>query len=673
MQIPFENKTLISKLRLKGFGIDSLAAKLNFEKMFAENDFLPKGLPAKAIICIKSLHDPKPQTLQLKGFNDKRAEFWRNSVANEIERLYRRAAHPIRETVSLNAECVVFADDSELLACLAKDWIRGNLTDCWWWKSLFPSLFLPAELVRIWLEKAESITFALQLLAKQNRSADFIRKLNPLEVKTVLQKIVSVYGLNHIQNTWQTLTFTEQNFKTPNKENPIKTQTVSADKFAKNKTPDKFPAWLAIVPETINQALNFDQKCLLGISLMIVRSPRIVRTQEFAKQIEIWQKSNTDKQIRLEKNAISVIKTNFGLESSDKFAQNFANQKNIKNDKNIINTQLNASKPEIKKPRINFEEAKDSNFQETPNVDLSSKLKTAKSTQKPKTSDRFTKPKTRFDKNTVSANAKVEKSEQNSANKILAKTDFENRFVEENELEFSIITLYGGIFFLLNVALHLNLYRDFTESGEAEIELNIWDFIALAAEYFLGERCQNDSVWQLFHKLSGRENVQMNSLIFKKDWRMPSDWLKTFKTNEPFLWTTNRKNLLIYHPAGFCVFDCLKESDIETQLKNELGFFGVTISDVLKTDSVEYKKPQTWFKRLCKFMQVRLIQALSLESKAQINEILFKRTAQITVSATHLDVYFRLADLPIEVRMSGVDRNPGWIPAAGKFVNFHFV
>jgi hypothetical protein len=44
----------------------------------------------------------------------------------------------------------------------------------------------------------------------------------------------------------------------------------------------------------------------------------------------------------------------------------------------------------------------------------------------------------------------------------------------------------------------------------------------------------------------------------------------------------------------------------------------------------------------------------------------------VTVTATHLDVFFSLADLPIAIRLSGLDRDPGWTPAAARFIAFHF-
>src|SRR3712207_7928989 len=46
--------------------------------------------------------------------------------------------------------------------------------------------------------------------------------------------------------------------------------------------------------------------------------------------------------------------------------------------------------------------------------------------------------------------------------------------------------------------------------------------------------------------------------------------------------------------------------------------------------------------------------------------------ARVVVTASHVDVHFRLSGLPIEIRLSGLDRDPGWVPAAGRFVAFHY-
>jgi hypothetical protein len=51
---------------------------------------------------------------------------------------------------------------------------------------------------------------------------------------------------------------------------------------------------------------------------------------------------------------------------------------------------------------------------------------------------------------------------------------------------------------------------------------------------------------------------------------------------------------------------------------------------------------------------------------------LLKRHGRIARSPGHLDVHFSLERHPLEIRIARLDRNPGWIPAAGLHVAFHF-
>ena len=43
---------------------------------------------------------------------------------------------------------------------------------------------------------------------------------------------------------------------------------------------------------------------------------------------------------------------------------------------------------------------------------------------------------------------------------------------------------------------------------------------------------------------------------------------------------------------------------------------------------------------------------------------------QVHISAERIDVVLSLNQLRFEVRNGGLDRNPGWIPSAGKIVTF---
>jgi hypothetical protein len=76
-----------------------------------------------------------------------------------------------------------------------------------------------------------------------------------------------------------------------------------------------------------------------------------------------------------------------------------------------------------------------------------------------------------------------------------------------------------------------------------------------------------------------------------------------------------------------------------------------------------------WVARLGAYARARLIAALGHDSPTAI---LLKHSARVLVTPSHVDVVLRLAELPVEVRLAGLDRDPGWIPAAGRYLGFHF-
>jgi len=64
--------------------------------------------------------------------------------------------------------------------------------------------------------------------------------------------------------------------------------------------------------------------------------------------------------------------------------------------------------------------------------------------------------------------------------------------------------------------------------------------------------------------------------------------------------------------------------------------------------------------------------ALDLEDDADLAPTLFAHTAHIAVTPACVDITLNLTTLPIAIRYAGLDRDPGWIPAAGYAVAFRF-
>jgi hypothetical protein len=79
-----------------------------------------------------------------------------------------------------------------------------------------------------------------------------------------------------------------------------------------------------------------------------------------------------------------------------------------------------------------------------------------------------------------------------------------------------------------------------------------------------------------------------------------------------------------------------------------------------------------WLDRVMAYLRPRLALALGVTDRRVVGRVLLEHDARVFLTQSELHVVFSLADLPITVRLSGLDRNPGWVPAAGRRVAFEF-
>lgn len=694
MDVRQAKKSLVAKLRVRGEGLESVATRLHLERLFGASDFSPVGLPPKAIVCIKKISDPRPRTLRLNHSDWQVSEVWRNAVSKAVESFYRRAFRPISETVPAQAESIIFADNGELLACLAIDWCRGKLTENWWWRGLFPALGYAQTVAKMWLESAEFVPSAFQLLSKKGAAIRFVQKLQPHETKDLLQQIIQRFGLQKIAETL---------FEPIQKKAEIDVEKLAkaGEKKALLRRSDLLifkkheSVFSTLIPEIKMSELSFDQECLLGVSLLLFRSPKIVRSLDFAQRLKTFRIKNELGKTIAAKKFEEIFEQNAPLERKIKTSQKTTRKaqdkgeiqsvspKSVKTERQLFaeQTDKKAEKP-FKQMQIEEKEfvkltdtlpIEAQKFKETPIE--AQKFKETK--DKPtKISFEMAQPEKSIEKLGKKETEKGEKSR-----KIVRPSDMETAFQDffeefETEIEFNFQTRFGGIFYLLNLGLYLQLYSDFTESLETEIDLNIWDFIALLGLEFLGEEIKTDAVWDFLKTMAERENDDEFGQEFNQfqDWRMPLEWLETFPKNQKWFLGKKGKRLVIRHSEGFNVVDVSLGGDAEAQLKDELEVYQKHFSEIVKAEKKDFSqiKSKKWLKNLAEYLQKRLFQALNRQTLNDLNAILFKRKAMITTSATHLDITFGLADLPIEVRLAGIDRDPGWIPAAGKFVYFHF-
>ena len=135
------------------------------------------------------------------------------------------------------------------------------------------------------------------------------------------------------------------------------------------------------------------------------------------------------------------------------------------------------------------------------------------------------------------------------------------------------------------------------------------------------------------------------------------------------------ERLSVFHPAGFPVLDVpLIGTDTMQQLMQAMQRYGdVQLMQRSREALMDAAPPSRWLDCLMPYIRARLQRALRLTKGSDLARTLCEYPANIVVTATHLDIFLSLNDLPIEIRLAGLDRDPAWIPAAGRFVSFHFL
>src|SRR5438132_2081067 len=117
-------------------------------------------------------------------------------MQREIERLASGAAWPARAAVPPTAQAVVFADEAELLACVASDLIAFRVSSRWWWRLLVRELAdTPPAVARAFVESAEHAPAALAQLARRREAARFLRALRAPDIAAVGAAVARAFSV----------------------------------------------------------------------------------------------------------------------------------------------------------------------------------------------------------------------------------------------------------------------------------------------------------------------------------------------------------------------------------------------------------------------------------------------------------------------------------------------
>jgi hypothetical protein len=594
------DETIVGRLRVEGARVDPASAQLRLATLLNNAVSHLATLPPSAIVFIRKLRDPLPGSLRIQQRDFRPPLAWQQALNTKIEKLVANAARPALGAVPANAEAVVFADRSELLASLASDWCKGQLATRWWWQSLLRKTSA-AQIVReLWWNAPEYVPAAVEKLSRAGEAVRFVKTFSDQETRAFLISLTRTFRLDHLTNLLdEVFSKAHADFAGAAASQGLAPSVVKAARDVHSR-----PSLVGIVPwndwvrRSETSGLGPEQELFVGVALTLQRAPARVRTTEFTRAIAAWhdetlaerpqssdpvagdgQKSESIPQIRSVSESDSA-----GVEDT---SQRDSNPDRASPGALFLDTAIASSG--VTNPKRD-DVARELTAYQDAIVDRSRKQFVV--SEEPLSSSQDQLQPRQMD--LTPAHSVVEHQHRDAASLGVPTEPLDVRPDHPPLTEFEVTTDFGGVFYLVNLGIYLGLYGDFTTLLEPGVDLNIWDFVALLGHELVGESLEADPVWTLLRQLSGLD----------------------------------------------------EEEDLDGD--------------------------SPWLEDLMPSIRARLQRALGLNDTEDPGPLLCEQRARVSVTPAHVDVFIALADLPIAIRLAGLDRDPGWVPVAGRFINFHF-
>ena len=241
---------------------------------------------------------------------------------------------------------------------------------------------------------------------------------------------------------------------------------------------------------------------------------------------------------------------------------------------------------------------------------------------------------------------------------------------------------YAGVWFLCNAFVAMGLYGDFSRPRDRLLALapsRLLDRLALG---WFGRAYGDDPL----HRALLRDATDPP---LPRRWQVRPEWLEAFDDAQRPGGGGQRRRPTLWHPAGFPLAASRRAPAMAqaAAAARRVGYQpergragagrpsrrgshprggGATGERARRLPS---RPEERWLACLALYLEARIQRAtgdpaLGLSSLAI--------PGQCRISPERVDVDMALEELPLPLRLAGLDRDPGWLPAEGRAIAFHF-
>jgi hypothetical protein len=599
----------VAELRLRTTGLDPLVARLHFDRLLAETELHPPSLSPAAILVVRSLEDPRPRTLRLGAPGP--SDAWRRAASAAVQDKLRRAARPRLGQVPDGAEAVLFADRAELYTCLVLDWWAGR--ERWWWRLLeWPAPPLP-RLVEELAREPEHLPALVSALAEE-RALGVLHAVDPPALALLAVELCRRFALFGLSPVAEALA---------RRPRAVEAAARQLRHFA--------APWSSFLKRhRAAEPLAPAAELMAGIAVTLAASPTLARSRAFSAAAEMWLETVSESPAETDDHALPASPVMPRAERSAQRKPHHAETEAAA---------VRAAPP----PPVSADPPRP--LSRRPDLLDSDKLAPAPVAPASETEV------------PAKATSLLRRSREPTREPLLSAPPETSRPPPQQRLPVEpppvevprepmrlTETDLGGLFFLVNLALYLDLYGDFARPRHHDLALPLFDFVALLGRE-LGAGSEHDPLWLLLAELAGRppEQPPGGGFVPPASWVLPDGWLTPFLDVDGD-WT-------LYAPPG------------RLQIVHSAGFIAADLPFEPSAPSLT-----RWLSWVAPYARARLQRAVACDDLSH----LWRRRARVFCTDTRIDVEFSLDEHPLEVRIAGLDRDPGWLPSAGRDVRFHF-
>jgi hypothetical protein len=600
------------------------ARQAELERVLGGAELPSSLLPAGAVLCVRRLKDPLPGALLKERRALRPPAEWQAALAEQVHELVLHAARPAIATNAQSAPAVLFASEAELLACLAVSSVDGRLRTEWWWTGLLGNE-LEQPWPCWWRQAPECLPLVMAHLADLGELSHVLGHLSGNEADDLSLEMATRFALRELVRQWPSLEKPDVQANvapSPGRRMPQAERklALSAERFPSHATRAfaelsakagvlsglhrgthssssegrNLPVVssadendiVALVPEIHLLPDSPGIRGFVALALGLHRRSFVVSTPGFTDIFLRWQR-----QVRWGDPASTAARLrSIEQPSSRPFAEPLRKHPRgpIQNPPPRQGDALGAAG--VEHEALTEARSQPSGF--APSTAQPDSVFAAIERASPV--GRATFQPAPASKNTGTESTAIE------------------RFATR---EFA--TDFGGLFYLINVALALDLYGDFTQPLRPGIGLSPWDLLALAGIRLLSGALAQDPLWPALAELAGRSTDEPpgHNVPAPPDWPVPN---------------------------------------------------------ALKAGPIAPPSLASWIDQFWLVVQGRLREVIPTVRAESLLEWLFLQRARVGIAPTQVHVFYDLARHPIEIRWAGLDRDPGWVPAAGRGLYFHY-